>query len=175
MAEGSPERMVVVVADITKLAVDAIVNAANRSLMGGGGVDGAIHRAAGPGLLGECRTLGGCDTGDAKITGGDGLPAGHVIHTVGPIWSGGDADEDQLLASCYRRSLQVAVENELGTIAFPAISTGVYGFPVERAAWIAVRTVFSFLRTSSNIDQVTFCCFSEESAKAHRVAMRGVG
>ena len=175
MAVGSSARMVVVVGDITKLAVDAIVNAANRSLLGGGGVDGAIHRAAGPGLFDECRTLGGCDTGDAKITGGYGLPAAHVIHAVGPIWSGGDADEDRLLASCYRRSLEVAVENELGTIAFPAISTGVYGFPVERAAQIALRTVFSFLRTSSNIDQVTFCCFSEESAKAHRVAMRGVG
>ena len=172
---GSSARMVVVVGDITKLAVDAIVNAANRSLLGGGGVDGAIHRAAGPGLLDECRTLGGCDTGDAKITGGYYLPADHVIHVVGPIWSGGDADEDRLLARCYRRSLEVAAENELGTIAFPAISTGVYGFPVERAAHIAVRTVASFLGASPSIVEVIFCCFSEESAEAHRAGMRGVG
>ena len=170
---GSSARMVVVVADITKLAVDAIVNAANRSLLGGGGVDGAIHRAAGPGLLAECRSLRGCDTGDAKITGGYALPAAHVIHTVGPIWSGGDADEDRLLARCYRRSLEVAVENEVGTIAFPAISTGVYGFPAGRAAHIAVRTVASFLSTAPGIAEVTFCCFSEESAEAHRAALDG--
>ena len=167
--------MVIVVGDITKLAVNAVVNAANRSLLGGGGVDGAIHRAAGPGLLEECRTLGGCDTGDAKITGGYDLPAAHVIHTVGPIWSGGDADEDRLLASCYRRSLEVAAENDLRTIAFPAISTGVYGFPVERAAQIAFRTVASFLSTAPGIAEVTFCCFSEESAEAHRTAMAEAG
>ena len=171
MAGGSSERMVVVVGDITKLAVDAIVNAANRSLLGGGGVDGAIHSAAGPGLLDECRTLGGCETGDAKITRGYGLPAAHVIHTVGPIWSGGDADEDRLLARCYRRSLEVAVENDLRSVAFPAISTGVYGFPVERAARIAVRTVASFLSASPGITEVTFCCFSEQSAEAHQAAM----
>ena len=160
--------MVVVVGDITRLAVDAIVNAANRSLLGGGGVDGAIHAAAGPSLLAECRTLNGCDTGDAKITRGYRLPAAHVIHTVGPVWSGGNADEDRLLASCYRRALEVAVENGLRTIAFPAISTGVYGFPVGRAAHIAVRTVASFPSDSPGIAEVTFCCFSEEAAEAHR-------
>ena len=125
-------------------------------------------------MLKECRTLGGCDTGYAKITGGYNLPAAHVIHTVGPVWSGGGADEDRLLASCYRRSLEVAVENGLRTIAFPAISTGVYGFPVERAARIAVRTVSSFLSMSPGIAEVTFCCFSEESAEAHRAALDGV-
>lgn len=172
---GSSERLVVVVGDITKLAADAIVNAANRSLLGGGGVDGAIHRAAGPALLDECRALGGCETGNAKITGGYDLPAAHAIHTVGPVWAGGDAAEDQLLASCYRRSMEVAVENDLRTIAFPAISTGVYGFPLERAAQIAVHTVASFLSTSPGIAEVTFCCFSEESAEAHRATMRASG
>ena len=172
---ASSERMVVVVGDITRLVVDAIVNAANRSLLGGGGVDGAIHAAAGPSLLEECRALNGCDTGDAKITRGYRLPAAHVIHTVGPVWSGGDADEDRLLASCYRRALDVAVDNGLRTIAFPAISTGVYGFPVERAARIAVRTVASLLRESPGIVEVTFCCYSAEAAEAHRAALEGVG
>lgn len=173
MASG--KRMVVVVGDITRLAVDAIVNAANRSLLGGGGVDGAIHAAAGPSLLAECRTLNGCDTGDAKITRGYRLPASHVIHTVGPVWSGGNADEERLLSSCYRRALEVAVENGLRTIAFPAISTGVYGFPVERAARVAVREVASFLSVSPRIEEVTFCCFSEEAAEAHRAALDELG
>ena len=172
---GFSEQMVVFVGDITKLAVDAIVNAANRSLLGGGGVDGSIHAAAGPGLLDECRTLNGCDTGDAKITRGHRLPAAHVIHTVGPVWAGGNADEDRLLARCYRRSLVVAAENDVQTIGFPAISTGIYGFPVDRAAQIAVRTVAGFLSVSPGIAEVIFCCFSEESAEAHRVALGGVG
>ena len=139
-----PGRMNVFEGDITTLAVDAIVNAANSKLLGGGGVDGAIHRAAGSGLLAECRSLGGCPTGEARITGGYGLPARNVIHAVGPVWQGGDHDEDRLLASCYRRSLEVAVEHGLRTIAFPAISTGVYGFPVQRAARIAVQEVTRF-------------------------------
>jgi len=146
--------------DITELAVDAIVNAANSSLLGGGGVDGAIHRAAGPELVGECRLLGGCDTGQAKITRGYRLPARYVIHTVGPVWRGGGHGEAELLADCYRNSLRLAQKNGLHSIAFPAISTGIYGFPSESAARIAVKTTRDFLTTGSVLQEIIFCCFS---------------
>jgi len=146
-------------ADITTLAVDAIVNAANTSLLGGGGVDGAIHRAAGPELLAECRGLGGCATGDAKITAGYRLPAKHVIHAVGPVWRGGARGEPELLASCYRRAIDLAAAHRLTSMAFPSISTGVYGYPIEHAAPLAVSTVRAHIAGTS-IREVTFCCFS---------------
>lgn len=152
-------RLDAVLGDITTFAVDAIVNAANQTLLGGGGVDGAIHRAAGPNLLTECRALAGCKTGDAKITGGHELLADHVIHTVGPIWRGGAEGEDELLASCYARCLEVAAYNRVRTLAFPSISTGAYGFPLERAARIAVATVREGLTANPKLEMATFVCF----------------
>lgn len=157
--------------DITTLALDAIVNAANNSLLGGGGVDGAIHRAAGSGLLEECRTLGGCSTGDAKLTGGYDLPARHVIHTVGPVWRGGHEGEPALLASCYRRSFQVAATNGVRTIAFPAISTGVYGYPLDQATAIAVTETRAYVSNTEAIDAVIFACFSDETLAIYERAL----
>lgn len=153
--------------DITTLAVDAIVNAANSSLLGGGGVDGAIHRAAGPKLLSECRSLYGCKTGDARITGGYDLPAKYVIHTVGPVWHGGTQGEPQLLASCYSRSLQIAVDRNLTSIAFPSISTGVYNYPLVDAAHIAIASVRNFVAQPTLLREVIFCCFSRHDYKVY--------
>ena len=158
--------------DITKLEVDAIVNAANTTLLGGGGVDGAIHRTAGPGLLEECRTLNGCPTGEAKITKGYNLPAKYVIHTVGPVWNGGKYNEDEFLANCYRNSLKLTIENGIKTIAFPAISTGVYHFPLECAVKVAVEEVRNFLKENNSIEKIIFICFDDKTFESYKAELR---
>jgi O-acetyl-ADP-ribose deacetylase (regulator of RNase III) len=170
-----PHRIAIVEGDITRIEVDAIVNAANNSLLGGGGVDGAIHRAAGRDLYEACKTLGGCDTGEAKITPGFKLPARYVIHTVGPVWGGGERGEDRLLAACYHNALALALEHGLASIAYPAISTGAYGFPPGRAALIAARTVLAMLGDNEAIERVVFCCFGAESLRHHHDAMAAAG
>jgi O-acetyl-ADP-ribose deacetylase len=164
-------RVEILEGDITKIAVDAIVNAANTSLLGGGGVDGAIHRAAGPQLLEECRKLGGCPTGEARITRGYNLPAGHVIHTVGPVWRGGCNGEPDLLASCYHSSLLLAKDNKIETIAFPSISTGVYSYPVEEAAEIAITTINLFLRNNTLPQRVYIVCFDKNTFAKYQAAV----
>lgn len=166
------QRIALTQEDITKLEVDAIVNAANKSLLGGGGVDGAIHRAGGRAILEECRQIGGCETGEAVMTTAGNLPAKHVIHTVGPIWNGGSHGEEELLADCYQHSLQVASQHHLKTIAFPNISTGVYHFPKQRAAQIAIRTVSDILDESGQIDKVYFVCFDDENNRIYKNLLR---
>jgi O-acetyl-ADP-ribose deacetylase (regulator of RNase III) len=174
-AKVGQTQLEIVVADITTLHVDAIVNAANESLLGGGGVDGAIHRAAGPELLAECRTLHGCKTGSAKITKGYRLPAKHVIHAVGPVWNGGKQHEPELLAGCYRTALELAEKNKVTSIAFPSISTGIYRFPADQAASIAVETVVEMLKKTPGVTRVIFCCFSNGSATHHKDAFAELG
>ncbi len=171
MAAALGARMRVVQGDITRLDVDAIVNAANESLLGGGGVDGAIHRAAGPGLLDECRKLGGCPTGQAKLTGGHRLTARHVIHTVGPVFAGGRREEAELLRSCYRESLRLASESQLKSVAFPCISTGVYGYPKAEACEVAVSAVAEWLATHELPREVIFCCFGTDDAELYRARL----
>ena len=168
------DRVEVIEGDITQQQVDAIVNAANSTLLGGGGVDGAIHRAAGPELLAECRQLKGCPTGQAKITGGYNLPARWVIHTVGPIWRGGTQGEDELLAQCYQNSLALAEEHDIKTIAFPSISTGAYGFPMERASRIAVTEIKHFLEQDSSIEKVILVCFGQRAYSIHQTAVKEI-
>ena len=168
-------RLEVIVADITTLSVDAIVNAANKTLLGGGGVDGAIHRAAGSELLAECRTLHGCETGNAKITSGYRLAARHVIHAVGPVWHGGSQGEDKALASCYARAIELCQTHGLASVAFPAISTGVYRFPPDRAARIAVSSTADALAVVPSVRRIIFCCFLNDSARLHAQSMAAMG
>jgi O-acetyl-ADP-ribose deacetylase (regulator of RNase III) len=168
------DRIAILKTDITALAVDAIVNAANSSLLGGGGVDGAIHCAAGPELLAECRLLGGCETGQAKLTKGYRLPSRYVIHTVGPVWNGGNHDEPELLASCYRNCFALARENGLRTLAFPAISCGIYGYPINMAVEIAMRETLAELNSRDNIEKITFACFGDAVYESYQRAARSI-
>lgn len=171
---GINDRIEIIKGDITMLATDAIVNAANNSLLGGGGVDGAIHRAAGPALLAECRKLNGCPTGKAKITGAYNLPSKYVIHTVGPVWRGGESGEPQLLAGCYRNSLKLATDRKIKTIAFPSVSTGIYGYPVEKASAIALKEIKDFLEANSSVDKVIVVCFDNETYSVYKKNYRPI-